>query len=245
MSERLKGKIAVVTGGSAGIGLGVAKAFADQGAQVFVTGRRQSELDKAVADIGGGAIGIQADSAKIVDLGRIFATVKEKAGRIDVLFANAGIFEFSPLGEITEEHFDKTFGINVRGLLFTVQGALPLMMEKSSIILTGSIAGSKGIPAMSVYAASKAAIRSFARGWMLDLKPRGIRVNVLSPGHTETPGFNSALPEEAKAGIIAAIPSSRLGMPADMAKAAVFLASADGDYVNGIELVVDGGVSQY
>jgi NAD(P)-dependent dehydrogenase (short-subunit alcohol dehydrogenase family) len=246
MTKKLAGKVAVVTGGSAGIGLGAAKRFAEEGAQVFITGRRQSELDKAVAAIGGSNVAaIQGDTSKLADIDRIYATVKEKAGRIDVLFANAGFYEFGKLGEITEEHFDKTFNTNVRGLLFTVQKALPLLSKGASVIMTGSIASSIGIPSMSVYAASKAAVRSFARGWILDLKGRGIRVNVLSPGHTLTPGLNVLLEDKEQAKVVATIPLDRLGTPDDLGKAAVFLASDDSAYISGIDLTVDGGAAQY
>lgn len=245
MSKRLASKVAVVTGGSAGIGLGIAKRFADEGAQVFITGRRQSELDKAVAAIGGNAIAIQGDTSKLADIDRIYATVKEKVGRIDVLVANAGVYELGTLGEITEEHFDKTFGTNVRGVLFTVQKALPLLSKDSSVIMTGSIASSIGIPSFSVYDATKAAVRSFARSWILDLKGRGIRVNVLSPGHIVTPGLDVLLDDKEQAKLLERIPLDRMGTPDDLGKAAVFLASDDSAYVTGIELTVDGGVAQY
>ena len=245
MTKKLAGKVAVVTGGSAGIGLGAAKRFAEEGAQVFITGRRQSELDKAVVAIGDNVSAIQGDTSKLADIDRIYATVKEKAGRIDVLFANAGFYEFGKLGEISEEHFDKTFNTNVRGLLFTMQKALPLLSKGASVIMTGSIASSIGIPSMSVYAASKAAVRSFARGWILDLKGRGIRVNVLSPGHTLTPGLNFLLEDKEQAKVVATIPLDRLGTPDDLGKAAVFLASDDSAYITGIELTVDGGAAQY
>ena len=245
MSKKLAGKVAVVTGGSAGIGLGAAKRFAEEGAQVFITGRRPSELDKAVAAIGGNATAIQGDVSRLADVDRIYATVKEKAGRIDVLFANAAFYEFSTLGEITEEHFDKTFNTNVRGLLFTVQKALPLLSKGSSVIMTGSIAASIGIPSFSVYNATKAAVRSFARSWILDLRGRGIRINVLSPGHIVTPGLNVLLDDTEQAKLVAKIPLDRLGTPDDIGKAAVFLASDDSAYVTGIELTVDGGVAQY
>lgn len=245
MSKKLEGKVAVVTGASAGIGRGIAKAFADEGAHVFITGRRQSELDRAVAEIGHGAVGIQGDAGKLADLDRLYATVKEKAGRIDVLMLNAGFYEFMKVGEITEEHFDKTYSVNVKGLLFAFQKALPLLPKGASVIFTGSIAGSIGIPNMSVYASTKAAVRNLARGWLHDTRERGIRINVLSPGHTLTPGLQSLVPEEAHAGIINTIPLSRLGTPEDMGKAAVFLASDDSAYITGIELDVDGGVSQY
>ena len=245
MNRKLDGKIAGVTGGSAGIGLGTAKCFAAEGAEVFITGRRQAELDKAVAEIGGQAFAIQGDASKLADIDRIYATVKANAGRIDVLVANAGFYEFAPLGEISEAHVDDTFNTNVRGLLFAVQGALPLLSQGSSVILTGSIASSIGIPSMSVYNASKAAVRSFARSWILDLKGRGIRVNVLSPGHTETPGLDVLLDDEKKAGLVARIPLERMGTPDDLGKAAVFLAADDSAYITGIELTVDGGVAQY
>jgi NAD(P)-dependent dehydrogenase (short-subunit alcohol dehydrogenase family) len=244
MSTKLEGKVAVVTGGSAGIGLGAAKRFAEEGAHVFITGRRQSELDKAVAAIGRNATALQGDTSKLADIERIYAAVKEKAGRIDVLFANAGTYEFGTLGKITEEHFDKIFGTNVRGLLFTVQKALPLLSKGASVILTGSIASSFGIPSMSVYSASKAAVRSFARSWTLDLKARGIRVNVLSPGHTATPGLDVLLDDKQQADVATTIPLQRLGTPDDLGKAAVFLASDDSAYITGIDLVVDGGVIQ-
>jgi NAD(P)-dependent dehydrogenase (short-subunit alcohol dehydrogenase family) len=245
MTKKLAGKVAVVTGGSAGIGLGVAKRFAEEGAQVFITGRRQSELDKAVAAIGRNATAIRGDASKLADIDRIYAAVKEKAGRIDVLFANAGFYEFGTLGEITEEHFDNTFNTNVRGLLFAVQKALPLLSKGSSVIMTGSIAASIGIPSFSVYNATKAAVRSFARSWILDLKGRGIRVNVLSPGHIVTPGLNVLLDDKQQADLVAKIPLDRMGTPDDVSGAAVFLASDDSAYITGIELTVDGGVAQY
>jgi NAD(P)-dependent dehydrogenase (short-subunit alcohol dehydrogenase family) len=188
---KLQGKVAVVTGGSAGIGLGIAKRFAQEGARVFITGRRQSELDKAIASIGGDAAAIQGNTSNLADLDRVFATIKAQAGRIDVLAVNAGFYEFGKLGEITEEHFDKTFDTNVRGLLFAVQKALPLLTKGSSVILTGSIASIKGFPSLSVYSATKAAVRAFARSWIVDLKGRDICVNVLSPGHVATPASPS------------------------------------------------------
>ena len=245
MSRKLEGKVAVVTGASAGIGLGVAKAFANEGARVFITGRRQSELDRAVAEIGHGAVGIQGDAGKLADLDALYATVKQKAGSVDVLALNAGFYEFMKLGEITEEHFDKTYNTNVKGLVFAFQKALPLLSKGSSVIFTGSIAGSIGIPNMSVYSSTKAAVRSLARSLILDTKELGIRINVLSPGHTLTPGLQSLIPEAAHAGIVDTIPLSRLGTPEDLGKAAVFLASEDSAYITGIELDVDGGVSQY
>jgi NAD(P)-dependent dehydrogenase (short-subunit alcohol dehydrogenase family) len=245
MDKKLEGKIAVVTGGSAGIGLGMAKAFAADGAQVFITGRRQADLDKAVAAIGNGAIGIQADASILADLDRVYDIVRVKHGRIDVLALNAGFFEFMKIGEITEEHFDKTYDTNVKGLLFGFQKALPLLPKGASVILTGSIAAFKGMPAMSVYSSTKAAIRNMVRAWILETKGLGIRINVLNPGHTLTPGFSNLLPAEAHAGVIDTIPLGRLGTPEDMGKAALFLASDDSAYVNGIELDVDGGAAQF
>ena len=244
MTSKLSGKIALVTGGSAGIGLGIAKRFAEEGARVFITGRRQSELDKAVTAIGGGATAVQGDISNLDDLDRIYATIKDKAGRIDVLAVNAGYYEFGSLGEITEEHFDKIFDTNVRGLLFTVQKALPLLTERASVILTGSIASIKGFPSLSIYSASKAAVRSFARSWIADLKGRGIRINVMSPGTVETPGLSNLMAAEQKAETVALVPLGRIGTPDDLGKAAVFLASDDSAYITGIELFVDGGAAQ-
>jgi NAD(P)-dependent dehydrogenase (short-subunit alcohol dehydrogenase family) len=245
MSKKLEGKVAVITGGSAGIGLGMAKAFAANGAHVIITGRRQQELDKAAAEIGGGAIGIQADASKLAELDRIFSAIKTKHNRIDVLALNAGFFEFMKFGEITEDHFDKTYNTNVKGLLFALQKALPLLPKGASVILTGSIAAFKGIPTMSVYSSTKAAIRNLVRAWILDTKERGIRINVLNPGHTSTPGFHNLLPSQALPGLIESIPLSRLGTPEDIGKAALFLASDDSAYINGIELDVDGGAAQF
>jgi NAD(P)-dependent dehydrogenase (short-subunit alcohol dehydrogenase family) len=245
MTKKLDGKVAVITGGSAGIGFGTAKRFAAEGARVYITGRRQAELDKAVADIGPGATAIRADASKLADIDRVYDMVKRQAGHIDILFANAGFYEFGKFGEITEEHFDNTFNTNVRGLLFLVQKALPLLRSGSSVILNGSIASMKGIPSFSVYDATKAAVRSFARGWIVDLKGSGVRINVLSPGHTDTPGLATLLTDEQKQGIATTIPLERLGTADDLARAAVFLASDDSAYINGIELFVDGGVAQY
>jgi NAD(P)-dependent dehydrogenase (short-subunit alcohol dehydrogenase family) len=244
MARKLAGKVALVTGGSAGIGLGIAKRFAEEGARVFITGRRQSQLDEAVASLDGNAAAIRGDTSNLADLDRIFAEIRAQAGRIDVLAANAGVYEFGTFGEITEEHFDKTFNTNVRGLLFTVQKALPLLTRGSSVILTGSMASIKGLPSLSGYNASKAAVRSFARTWIVDLKGRDIRVNVLSPGTTATPGLSHFLTDEEKASAVASVPLGRIGMPDDLAKAAVFLASDDSSYVTGIELFVDGGAVQ-
>jgi NAD(P)-dependent dehydrogenase (short-subunit alcohol dehydrogenase family) len=244
VTGKLADKVAVVIGGSSGIGLGVAKRFAQEGARVFITGRRQSQLDKAVAVIGGNAAAIQGDTSNLADLDRIFAEIQAQAVRIDVLAVNAGVYEFGTLGEITEEHFDKTFNTNVRGLLFTVQKALPLLTKGSSVILTGSMVSIKGFAACSVYNASKAAVRSFARTWIVDLKGRDIRVNVLSPGYTATPGLSHFMTDEEKTEAIASVPLGRIGTPDDLGKAAVFLASDDSAYVTGIELFVDGGAAQ-
>jgi NAD(P)-dependent dehydrogenase (short-subunit alcohol dehydrogenase family) len=245
MDGKLTGKIAVVTGGSAGIGVGAAKRFAQEGARVFITGRDRVRLDHAVTEIGRGTIGLQGDASSLADIDRIYATITESAGHIDVLLVNAGFYEFGKLGEITEQHFDKTFDTNVRGVLFAVQKALPLLSQGASVILTGSIASIKGFEALSVYSASKAAVRSFARGWMLDVKTRNIRVNVLSPGHIDTPGLSGFLNDAQKAGAAGNVPLGRLGTPDDMGKVAVFLASDDSSYVNGVELFADGGVAQY
>ena len=245
MNNKLEGKIAVVTGGSAGIGFGAAKQFAEAGARVFITGRRQEELDKAVAILGSNVTGIQGDMSDIADIDRLFEKVRLYADQIHVLFVNAGIYEFAPLGEITEAHFDRIFGTNVRGLLFTVQKALPLLKPGASVILTGSIASGKGMASFSVYNATKAAVRSFARSWILDLKGRGIRVNVLSPGYTVTPGLNRLVGANEQAAMAGTVPLERMGTPDDLAKAAMFLASDDSAYVDGIELAVDGGAAQY
>jgi NAD(P)-dependent dehydrogenase (short-subunit alcohol dehydrogenase family) len=250
MSRRLAGKIAVVTGGTTGIGLASAKRFAAEGAQVFVTGRRQAELDKAVAAIGGNATGIQADSAKMADLKRLYTLVKADAGRIDILFANAGGGSNSPLGSITEEQYDDTFGRNVKGVLFTVQMALPLLVDGASVILTGSTASIVAMPAFSVYGASKAALRSFARHWTLDLKERRIRVNVLSPGPTKTPGLLGLAGDDraAQQGMLdqmaSELPLGRVADPDEIASAALFLASDDSSFVTGAELFADGGQAQ-
>jgi NAD(P)-dependent dehydrogenase (short-subunit alcohol dehydrogenase family) len=244
MTSKLSGKVALVTGGSAGIGLGIAKRLAEEGARVFITGRRQSELEKAVTAIGGKATAVQGDTSDLADLDHIYATIKDKAGHLDVLAVNAGVYEFATLGEITEEHFDKTFNTNVRGLLFTVQKALPLLAKGSSVILTGSMVSIKGFAACSVYNASKAAIRSFARTWIVDLKGRDIRINVVSPGYTDTPGLSQFVTDQEKAAMAASVPLGRLGVPDDLGKAAVFLACDDSAYVTGIELFVDGGAGQ-
>jgi NAD(P)-dependent dehydrogenase (short-subunit alcohol dehydrogenase family) len=251
--KKLEGKVAVITGGSSGIGLATAQRFvSEEGAYVFITGRRQSELDAAVKQIGknnNNIIGVQGDVSNLADLDRLYATVKKKKGHIDILFANAGIGEFAPLGEISEAHFDKTFGINVKGLLFTVQKALPLFQDGGSIILNASIASSKGFEMSTVYSATKAAIRSFARTWTVDLKQRKIRVNAISPGPIDTPIFSSVIQneeqiEQIKTSLVASVPLGRMGTPDEIAKAVSFLASDDSSYVTGIELFVDGGMAQ-
>jgi NAD(P)-dependent dehydrogenase (short-subunit alcohol dehydrogenase family) len=246
---RLEGKVAVVTGANSGIGLASAKRFAQEGARLFVMGRRQAELDAAVREIGGDTVGVRGDVSKLADLDHLYEVVREKTGVIDVLFANAGVGEFAPLQDITEEHFDRTFGINVKGTLFTVKKALPLLRDGASIILTGSSAASAGMPAFSVYSATKAAIRNFARGWIVDLAPRRIRVNVLVPGSTSTPGWHALAPtEEFHQKMVemesAAAPLGRMGEPDEIASAALFLASDESSYVNGSELHADGGAGQ-
>lgn len=249
MSNKLEGKIALVTGGNSGIGLATARRFAAEGAYVFVTGRRKKELDEAVALIGPNAYGIQSDVSNLADLDRVFSTIKQARGRIDIVFANAGGGEFLRMGEITEAHFDKWFGINVKGLLFTVQKALPLMPDGASVILNASITASKGLENFSVYSATKAAVRSFARTWTMDLKARKIRVNAISPGPIATPGIDTLAggkeqSEQMRAAMAAGVPLGRVGEPDEIAKAAVFLASDDSSFVTGIELFVDGGMAQ-
>ena len=241
-NKKLQGKVAVITGGTSGIGLATAKLFVKEGAYVFITGRRQKELDEAVKAIGSNATGVQGDVARLADLDRLYEAVKTK-GRIDIVFANAGAAEFAPLGKITEEHFDKLFGTNVKGTLFTVQKALPLMNDGGSIILNGSVASVKGTLAFGVYGATKAALRSFVRTWTSDLKDRHIRSNVVSPGPTDTPIVDGQ-PEDAIARIVSTIPMGRMGGPDEIAKAVLFLASDDSSFVTGIELFVDGGRGQ-
>jgi len=249
---RLEGKVAVITGGNSGIGLATAQLFVTEGAYVFITGRRQSELDAAVKQIGKNNVtGVQGDVSNLADLDRLYDTVKQQKGRIDVLFANAGIIELAPIGSITESHFDKIFNVNVKGLLFTVQKALPLFQDGDggSIILTASVGGSKADPAMSVYGATKAAIRSFARTWTVELKHRKIRVNAISPGPIDTPIFNGLAQseeqnEQFKTSFVSTIPMGRMGSSDEIAKAVLFLASDDSSYVTGIELFVDGGRAQ-
>ena len=248
-TNKLSGKIALVTGGSSGIGLATAKRFVAEGAYVFITGRRQAELDAAVKEIGSNVTAIRSDIANLADLDRLFDTIKQQKGRLDVLFANAGGGEFVPLEQVTEAHFDKYFGINVKGTLFTVQKALPLMPAGAAIVINGSMVSIKGFPAFGVYSATKAALRSFARTWSVDLKGRNIRVNVVSPGTVITPGYkNAGLTDEQiaemKAQAAATTPLGRVGTPDEIAKAVVFLASDDSSYVTGIELFVDGGAAQ-
>jgi NAD(P)-dependent dehydrogenase (short-subunit alcohol dehydrogenase family) len=240
---KLQGKVAVITGGTTGIGFAAAKLFVEEGAYVFITGRRQKELDEAVKAIGDNVTGVQGDVSKLADLDRLYETVKAEGRRIDVVFANAGLGEFAALGSITEEHFDRLFNINVKGALFTVQKALPLLNDGGSIILTGSVASAKGTPGFWVYGATKAAIRNFVRAWTIELKDRRIRSNVLSPGPTETPLVDHQ-PPEAIARIVSTIPMGRMGSPEEIAKAALFLASDDSSFVTGIELFVDGGRAQ-
>jgi NAD(P)-dependent dehydrogenase (short-subunit alcohol dehydrogenase family) len=244
MTKKLEGKVAVITGGSTGIGLATAKRFAEEGASVFITGRRQAELDAAAKEIGPKAVAVKADASNMADLAHLFDTVKAARGRIDVLFANAGVYDFTPFGTITEEAYDKMFDINVKGVLFTVQQALPLMADGGSIILTGSVAGSKGFEAFTVYNATKAAIRSFARTWTSDLKSRGIRVNVVSPGPIQTPGFDVFANDEVKQYMKSIVPLGRIATADEVAKAVLFLASDDASYVAGVELFVDGGLAQ-
>jgi NAD(P)-dependent dehydrogenase (short-subunit alcohol dehydrogenase family) len=249
MSKKLEGKVAVITGANSGMGLATAQRFVAEGAHVVITGRRQKELDEAVKLIGKNVTGVQGDVAKLADLDRLYAVVKQKHGRVDVVFANAGVGELVPFGEVTEAHFDRLFNINVKGLLFTVQKALPLMPDGASVILNASIATIKGVAAFSVYSATKAAVRSFARTWTTDLKARKIRVNAISPGPIDTPIFDTvaATPadvEKVKSGFAAAVPLGRMGTPDEIAKAAVFLASDDSSFVTGVELFVDGGMAQ-
>ncbi len=250
MSQKLAEKVAVITGGTSGIGLATAERFVAEGAYVFITGRRQAELDAAVKQIGKNVTGIQGDVAKLEDIDKLYTVVKETKGHFDILFANAGAGEFAPLGNITEEHYDKIFSVNVKGLLFTVQKALPLLRDGGAIVLNASIVSMKGNPAFSVYSATKAAVRSFARGWTTDLKSRKIRVNAVSPGFIPTPGYSNALGmtekqiDEFVAGALPFIPMGRPGAPDEIAKAVVFLASDDSSYVTGIELFVDGGMTQ-
>jgi NAD(P)-dependent dehydrogenase (short-subunit alcohol dehydrogenase family) len=247
--KNLEGKIAVITGGSSGIGLATAQQLVYEGAYVFIVGRRQNEVDTAVNQIGKNVTGVQGDVSNLSDLDHLYDTVKQQKGRIDILFANAGIIGSVPLGSITEAYFDKIFSVNVRGLLFTVQKALPLFQDGGSIILTASTGGSKGIEGNSVYGATKAAVRSFARSWTVDLKHRKIRVNAISPGTIDTPMISSLVQnqeqaEQLKRSRASIIPLGQIGSPDEIAKAVSFLASDDSSFVTGIELFVDGGLAQ-
>jgi len=247
--SKLEGKIALITGGSSGIGLATAEQFVNEGAYVFVTGRRETELAAAVKEIGRNVTGVQGDVSNLGDLDRLFAQIKREKGRLDIVFANAGIAKYIPFGKITEEDYDSIFNINVKGLLFTVQKALPLLPNGASIILNASIVASKGLPANSVYSATKAAVRSFARTWTTDLKDRRIRVNAVSAGSIDTPGLSGLLAssstgEQRSKMISNIVPLGRLGRPDEVAKAVVFLASDDSSYITGAELFVDGGFAQ-
>lgn len=250
MSQKLSGKIAAITGGSSGIGLATAKRFVSEGAFVFIMGRRKAELDAAVREVGNNITGVQGDVAKLDDLDKLYAAVKEQKGKLDVVFANAGTGEFAPLGQITETHFDKQFAVNVKGLLFTVQKALPLMRPGGAIVLNASIVSITGSPAFSVYSATKAAVRSFARTWSVDLKEQQLRVNAISPGVIPTPGYSTSLGmtqeqvDQFVRSQIGNIPLGRPGTTDEIAKAVLFLACDDSSYVNGIELFVDGGLAQ-
>lgn len=244
---KLEGKIALVTGGNSGIGLATAKRFVDEGAYVYITGRRQSSLDEAVKLIGRNVTGVQGDVAKLEDLDRLFAQIRDEKGRLDVVFANAGGGEFAALGSYTEEHFDKIFNVNVKGLVFTVQKALPLLPNGATVVLNASIVSVKGMPQFGVYSATKAAVRSFARTWTNELKDRGIRVNVVSPGPIDTPaisglvGNDSEQDKKLRESLAGSVPLGRMGTSDELAKAVVFLASEDSSFVAGVELFVDGG----
>ena len=249
MGNKLEGKIAVITGGNSGIGLATAKRFVTEGAYVFITGRRQKQLDLAVSEIGKNVMGIQSDVSNLSDIDKIYNTVKDQKNHIDIIFANAGIAQFAKLEEISEEHFDKIFSINVKGLLFTVQKLLPIFQEGGSIILNASIGSSKGVEETSVYSATKAAVRSFARTWTVDLRHRKIRVNAISPGPIDTPIFSNLMHneeqlEQFKKNIVNTVPMERMGTPDEVAKVVSFLASDDSSYITGIELFVDGGLAQ-
>ena len=244
--DKLEGKIALITGGNSGIGLATAKRFVNEGAYVFITGRREPELAAAVKEIGRNVTGVQGDVSNLTDLDRLFEQIEREKGKLDIVFANAGgALPLTPLGEITEEHYDSLFNVNVKGLLFTVQKALPLMPDGASIILNASIVASKGLPEWSVYSATKAAVRSFARTWTVDLKARRIRVNAVSPGFTDTPPWHATQAAEQHMKVISnSVPLGRFGTPDEIAKAVVFLASDDASYITGTELFVDGGFAQ-
>jgi NAD(P)-dependent dehydrogenase (short-subunit alcohol dehydrogenase family) len=246
---KLEGKIALITGGNGGIGLATAKQFVNEGAYVFITGRRDPELGAAVKEIGRNVTGVQGDVSNLGDLDRLFAQIQREKGKLDIVFANAGVAKYAPFGKITEALYDSIFDINVKGLLFTVQKALPLLPDGASIILNASIVASKGLSSNSVYAATKAAVRSFARTWTTDLKDRRIRVNAVSPGSIDTPGLSDLLASSETGAqrlkmISTSVPLGRLGTPDEIAKAVVFLASDDSSYVTGTELFVDGGMAQ-
>src|ERR1700730_16701551 len=246
---RLEGKIALITGGNSGIGLATAKQFVNEGAYVFIMGRRDPEVAAAVKEIGRNVTGVQGDASQLADLDRLFAQIKREKGKLDIVFANAGIAKYAPFGSITEDLYDSIFNINVKGLLFTVQKALPLLTDGASIVLNASIVGSKGLSANSVYSATKAAVRSFARTWTTDLKSRHIRVNAVSPGPIDTPGLRELLAssetgQQRLKMLSTSVPLGRLGQPDAIAKAVVFLASDDSSYITGTELFVDGGFAQ-
>ncbi len=246
---KLEGRIALITGGNSGIGLATAKQFVNEGAYVFITGRRERELAAAVKEIGRNVTGVQGDVSNLGDLDRLFAQINREKGKLDIVFANAGVAKYAPFGTITEEHYDSIFNINVKGLLFTVQKALPLLPDGASIILNASIVASKGLPANSVYRPTNAAVRSFARTWTTDLKDRRIRVNAVSPGPIDTPGLNDLVAstgtgEQRLKMLSDSVPLGRLGAPDEIAKAVVFLASDDSSYITGAELFVDGGFAQ-
>ncbi|AJR23817.1 glucose 1-dehydrogenase [Sphingobium fuliginis] len=249
MTDKFDNKVVVITGGTSGIGLATAKAFAGEGASVFITGRRQDALDAAVRSIGGRVTGVRGDMADLADIDRLYDAVQQDHAQIDVLFANAGGGEFAPLGAISEDHYQRTFDTNVKGALFTVQKALPLLKDGASIVLTASTTSVAGTPALSVYSATKAAVRNFARNWILDLKDRRIRVNAVSPGVTETAGLNELFgggeqAEGTKEYLAGLIPAGRVGQPEEIARAVLFLASDEASFINGIELFVDGGQVQ-
>jgi len=249
MTDRFNNKVVVVTGGTSGIGLATARAFAAEGASVFITGRRQDALDAALKQIGGRVTGVRGDMANLADIDRLYDAVQQRHAQIDVVFANAGGGTMVPLGAITEEHYQSIFDTNVKGVLFTVQKSLPLLKDGASIVLTGSTTGISGTPSFSVYSATKAAVRNFARNWILDLKDRHIRVNTISPGVTDTAGLNDLFgggeqAQGTKDYLASLIPLGRVGQPEEIAKAVLFLASDDASFVNGIELFADGGQAQ-